>query len=112
MRISDWSSDVCSSDLYDRKVPILFWWQGIAPEDRREDAMTVDIMPTLASLIGLPVPTDGIDGRCLDILTGPETNCPRCGGCLDANGVIARYGAMSLWWMRSATSKKIGRAHV
>lgn len=39
--------------------------------------MTVDIMPTLASLIGLPVPAGEIDGHCLDILTGPETNCPR-----------------------------------
>lgn len=62
---------------YDRKVPILFWWKDITPEDRREGAMTVDIMPTLASLIGLPVPAGEIDGRCLDILTGPETNCPR-----------------------------------
>jgi predicted AlkP superfamily pyrophosphatase or phosphodiesterase len=62
---------------YDRKVPILFWWKGITPEDRREEAMTVDILPTLASLIDLPVPAGEIDGRCLDILTGPETNCPR-----------------------------------
>jgi predicted AlkP superfamily pyrophosphatase or phosphodiesterase len=62
---------------YDRKVPILFWWKGITPEERREDAMTVDIMPTLASLLGLPVLAEEIDGRCLDILTGPQTNCRR-----------------------------------
>ena len=61
---------------YDRKVPILFWWEGITPETRGESVMTVDIMPTLASLIGLPVPAGEIDGRCLDLLAGPETNCP------------------------------------
>ena len=62
---------------YDRQVPILFWWKGIAPETRTGGAMTVDIMPTLASLIGLPIPSGEIDGRCLDLLSGPETNCPR-----------------------------------
>ncbi len=61
---------------YDRQVPILFWWKGIAPEDRTASVMTVDIMPTLASLIGLAVASSEIDGRCLDLLAGPETNCP------------------------------------
>lgn len=60
---------------YDRNVPILFWWKGIAPEEHGESAMTVDIMPTLASLIGLAVPSSEIDGHCLDILAGPESNC-------------------------------------
>ena len=60
---------------YDRKVPILFWWPGLVHEDRRESAMTVDIMPTLASLIGLKVPSGEIDGHCLDLLPGPATNC-------------------------------------
>lgn len=61
---------------YDRKVPILFWWKGVAPEDKTASAMTVDIMPTLASLIGLDISADKIDGRCLDVLAGPQTNCP------------------------------------
>ena len=36
---------------------------------------TVDIMPTLASLIKLDVPAGEIDGRCLDLIAGPGTNC-------------------------------------
>jgi predicted AlkP superfamily pyrophosphatase or phosphodiesterase len=60
---------------YDRKVPILFWWPGLAHEDRPESAMTVDIMPTLASLIGLKVPAGEIDGHCLDLLPGTASNC-------------------------------------
>ena len=60
---------------HDRGVPILFWWKGIAAEDRADSAMTVDILPTLASLIGLAVPAAEIDGHCLDIVAGPESNC-------------------------------------
>lgn len=61
---------------YDRNVPITFWWRGAPAQDRTESAMTVDIMPTLASLIGVPV-TDRIDGRCLDLVPGPDSNCVR-----------------------------------
>jgi predicted AlkP superfamily pyrophosphatase or phosphodiesterase len=60
---------------YDRKVPILFWWPGLAPQNRPESAMTVDIMPTLASLVGLTIPQGEVDGHCLDLLPGPESNC-------------------------------------
>jgi hypothetical protein len=60
---------------HDRNVPIRFWWKGIAAEDRTDSAMTVDIMPTLAGLIDLPVPATEIDGHCLDIVAGPESNC-------------------------------------
>src|SRR3546814_9045760 len=69
MRISDWSSDVCSSDL------ILFWRKGLAAFEQPNAVMTVDIMPTLASLIGLPVDASKIDGRCLDLISGPESSC-------------------------------------
>ncbi len=60
---------------YDRRVPILFWWKGISGFEQPNAVETVDIMPTLASLIGLRVPASEIDGRCLDLLAGPETNC-------------------------------------
>lgn len=52
---------------YDRQVPILFWWNGVRPEERAEAAMTVDILPTLAGMIGLDVPAQEIDGRCLKL---------------------------------------------
>ncbi len=60
---------------YDRRVPILFWWKDVAPFEQPNGVETVDILPTLASLIALPVPASEIDGRCLDIVAGPESNC-------------------------------------
>ena len=60
---------------YDRRVPILFWRRGLAAFEQPNAVMTVDIMPTLASVIGLPVDASKIDGRCLDLLSGPESSC-------------------------------------
>ncbi len=60
---------------YDRRVPILFWWKGAASFEQPNGVETVDIMPTLASLIGLEVPMAEIDGRCLDLVAGSRTNC-------------------------------------
>ncbi len=50
---------------YDRRVPILFWRPGARANDRAEPVATVDIMPTLAAMIGLGVDPATIDGRCL-----------------------------------------------
>jgi predicted AlkP superfamily pyrophosphatase or phosphodiesterase len=52
---------------YDRRVPIIFWWQGIAGFEQPAAVETVDIAPTLASLIGLEIPADEIDGRVLPL---------------------------------------------
>jgi hypothetical protein len=60
---------------YDRRVPILFWWKGAAAFEQPNAIETVDIMPTLASLIGLQVPASEIDGRCLDLVAGAGSNC-------------------------------------
>ena len=60
---------------YDRRVPILFWWKGMTGFEQPNAVETVDIMPTLASLIGLQVPATEIDGRCLDLIAGPDSNC-------------------------------------
>jgi predicted AlkP superfamily pyrophosphatase or phosphodiesterase len=60
---------------YDRKVPILFWWNGVQPQERTESAMTVDIMPTLAALLGLGTGAAPIDGRCLELRRGAEAAC-------------------------------------
>lgn len=62
---------------YDRRVPILFWWKGAAAFEQPNAVETVDILPTLASLIGLDVPASEIDGRCLDLVAGAESNCGR-----------------------------------
>lgn len=60
---------------YDRRVPILFWWRGIQGFEQPNAVETVDILPTLASLIGLTIPAGEIDGRCLDLLAGAASNC-------------------------------------
>ena len=60
---------------YDRRVPMLFWRKGMAGFEQPNAVMTVDILPTLAGLIGLPVDVTKIDGRCLDLLSGPATSC-------------------------------------
>ena len=47
---------------YDREVPILFWGPGIPAGRRGKIVRTVDIAPTLASVLGVEFPLD-IDGR-------------------------------------------------
>lgn len=59
---------------YDRRVPILFWRRDMASSDRAEAIETVDIMPTLAAAIGLPVDQGSIDGKCLTGLQ--QISCP------------------------------------
>jgi predicted AlkP superfamily pyrophosphatase or phosphodiesterase len=60
---------------YDRRVPILFWRKGITPFEQPLAVETVDIAPTLAALIGLPIPAGEIDGRCLDLDAGAGSTC-------------------------------------
>jgi predicted AlkP superfamily pyrophosphatase or phosphodiesterase len=61
---------------YDRRVPILFWRRGMTGFEQPLSVETVDIMPTLAGLIGLPLAPGSVDGHCLDLIAGPETSCP------------------------------------
>jgi predicted AlkP superfamily pyrophosphatase or phosphodiesterase len=55
---------------YDRRVPILFRGPGVAAGRVPGRAATIDIGPTLAKRLGVPVP-DGLDGRPLP-LEGPR----------------------------------------
>lgn len=59
----------------DRRVPILFWRKGMRQFEQPLGVETVDIMPTLAALIGLPVAKGEIDGRCLDLIAGEGDSC-------------------------------------
>jgi predicted AlkP superfamily pyrophosphatase or phosphodiesterase len=52
---------------YDRRVPILFWRPGMAPAPSERAIDTVDIMPTLASVLGLKVDSRTIDGICVSV---------------------------------------------
>ncbi|WP_150290865.1 alkaline phosphatase family protein [Sphingobium estronivorans] len=59
----------------DRRVPILFWRKGLTHFEQPLGVETVDILPTLAALIHLPVPKGEIDGRCLDLIAGNGDSC-------------------------------------
>jgi predicted AlkP superfamily pyrophosphatase or phosphodiesterase len=60
---------------YDRRVPMLFWWPGAKGYEQPLGVETVDILPTLASLIKLDIPASEIDGRCLDLDAGAASTC-------------------------------------
>ncbi len=60
---------------YDRRVPIMFWRKGMSHFEQPLSVQTVDIAPTLASIIDLDIPNDELDGRCLDIDGGAGNSC-------------------------------------
>ena len=62
---------------YDRRVPMLFWREGIVTMEQPQPVKTVDIAPTLAAQIGLVEPAGTWDGRCLDIEAGEADSCAR-----------------------------------
>jgi hypothetical protein len=55
---------------YDRRVPVLFWRAGMAPQPSESAVDTVDILPTLAAMIGLWLEPGSVDGRCLGTVPG------------------------------------------
>jgi arylsulfatase A-like enzyme len=57
---------------YDRRVPILFWRNGMSGTTIEHSAETTDILPTLASTIGLPVTPGSVDGHCLADVPGAQ----------------------------------------
>ena len=59
---------------YDRRVPIIFWRNGYAAQNVDLPAQTVDILPSLAGMIGLSLPSGDIDGKCLP--QAPGATCP------------------------------------
>jgi len=59
---------------YDRRVPILFWRPGSTGTTIEHSAETTDILPTLASVIGLSIQAGSVDGHCLKDV--PGATCP------------------------------------
>ena len=55
---------------YDRRVPIIFWRKTMAPSDRNDSIETIDIMPTIAAMIGVPIAPGSVDGECLGGIAG------------------------------------------
>ena len=60
---------------YDRRVPILFWRGDASGTTVERPVETADILPTIASMIGLPIQPGSIDGHCLPEPSG--TACQR-----------------------------------
>jgi alkaline phosphatase len=61
--------------IYDRRVPILFYRPGMTHFEQPLSVQTVDILPTLATLIGISIPPGEIDGRCLELDLGAVHSC-------------------------------------
>ncbi len=61
---------------YDRRVPILFWRKGMKGFEQPLSIETVDIMPSLAGLLGFGLAPGEVDGRCIDLDGGPASTCP------------------------------------
>ena len=59
---------------YDRRVPILFWRPAMPAANRNDTIQTVDIMPTLAAMLGIRLDPASIDGKCLTGIQGVA--CP------------------------------------
>ncbi len=63
------------------RVPAIFWWPGVIPAGSRchSPAMTIDILPTIAFLVGAELPPHRIDGKNIwPLLVGPpDTPSPQ-----------------------------------
>lgn len=55
---------------YDRRVPVIFWRPGMLNQQRDDPIETIDIMPTLAAMLGLGIDAKSIDGKCIGGLAG------------------------------------------
>ena len=55
---------------HDRRVPIIFWRKGMPGMTRQEPVETIDIMPTLAAMLGVPIAAGSVDGHCLSGVAG------------------------------------------
>src|SRR3546814_8114468 len=80
MRISDWSSDVCSSDL---ATPLGAWLRGLQTQATQARAAGALVMDDLRELMGLPP-----DSLPFDSLVGYQ-NYP-----LDEAGALDRKGGV------------------
>jgi arylsulfatase A-like enzyme len=54
---------------------MLFWRKGMMHFEQPYAVETVDIAPTLAAVLGLPVAKGEMDGRCLDLDGGAGDTC-------------------------------------
>src|SRR3546814_7781327 len=104
MRISDWSSDVCSSDLPDDRA-LRDRCDGVAAPDIDIMGMTIDAVDqqivAVTVLIGEAASDDATDDRLRIRFPGPEQAPPNPRSLEIPGGQLALH-----------SSDEIGRAHV
>ena len=62
------------------RVPFIVRWPGVIPDggEVKTPAMTIDVFPTLAQVIGADVPDQTIDGKSIwELMTGETTTSPQ-----------------------------------
>src|SRR3546814_4100706 len=104
MRISDWSSDVCSSDLLPHAKPAMIRDLAMSRVDPELFALSYDYVGDLAETVALIWPTRPGANRPPDIATVVETLAdagrdavPGLGeGCLDACESEGRFALLKL----------------
>lgn len=81
------------------RVPTLMWWPGVVPAGSvcREPAMTIDLLPTIARLVGARLPEHKIDG--LDIW-------PLVSG---QPGAKSPHKALFFYWGQQLHAVRMGR---
>ena len=61
---------------YDRRVPIIFWRPGYPAQSINLPVQTVDILPSVAAMLGVPIAARTIDGKCLIQAPGAACRTP------------------------------------
>lgn len=81
------------------RVPLVAWWPGTVPAGTvcREPAMTIDLLPTAARLIGADLPEHPIDGRDIGPLLWGEP------------GAQSPHEALYFYWHRELQAVRWGR---
>lgn len=81
------------------RVPLIAWWPGTVPAGTvcREPAMTIDVLPTVARLLGADLPAHPIDGRDIGPLLRGEP------------GARSPHEALYFYWHRELQAVRMGR---
>jgi arylsulfatase A-like enzyme len=81
------------------RVPFVARWPGRIPRGAvvREPAMTIDLLPTIAELVGAPLPEQPIDGKDIRPLLLAEP------------GAVSPHEALFFWWGRHLQAVRSGR---
>lgn len=81
------------------REPTVMWWPGKIPAGSscREPAMTIDILPTVASLIGAKLPDHAIDGKNIWPLIGGD------------EGAVSPHEAYYFYYGRQLQAMRMGK---